>query len=221
MNKRLLFISVVLMLSILACSFGSIIPARVIGSGNVISETRSVSGFSSINLQGSAAVNVTFGPTESVVVKADDNILPLIETTVQGDKLVIATKSNANITNAGLVLVSITMKSIQDLTLSGSGNIVVTGLAGKNLAVSLPGSGNITVNGSADSVNIKLPGSGNIFCNGLKAHAVTVSLSGSGNIDVYASESLDANILGSGAIHYDGNPARVTKSVTGSGSITP
>lgn len=221
MNKKLYFGLSVLLLASMACAFASIAPERVVGSGKVVSETRSVSGFSSVTLQGSAEVDITFGTVESVVVKADDNILPLIETTVQGGRLIIATKSNASITTVNPIRVSVTMKTLQGLTLSGSGNMNVSGLVGKDLAIALPGSGNITVKGTADSLNISLNGSGDIICKGLKARSVTASLNGSGNIQVYASESLDGKILGSGAIHYDGNPAKVSKSISGSGSITP
>jgi len=38
---------------------------------------------------------------------------------------------------------------------------------------------------------------------------------------VFASQSRDASIRGPGEIRYDGNPAKVNKSVTGSGSILP
>ena len=90
-----------------------------------------------------------------------------------------------------------------------------------SLLFELPGSGNITVTGAADSVNISLPGSGNIYCDGLKAKSATVTLNGSGNIKVFASQSLDASIRGSGEVRYDGNQAKVNKSVIGSGSIMP
>jgi len=115
----------------------------------------------------------------------------------------------------------VTMKSLKGVTLSGSGNIDVSGLVGDSLLVDLPGSGNITVTGTAESVNVSLPGSGNIYCDGLKTKSATVTLNGSGNIKVYASQSLDANLRGSGEIRYDGNPAQVNKSITGSGGITP
>lgn len=221
MTKKLFFIMVAMMLATLACSVVSIGNNTVIGSGKVASQTRSESGFSSVMLEGSADVNVTFGPTESVVVEADDNILPLIETNAQNDQLIINTRSNTHITTSNPVRVTVTMKSLKGVTLSGSGNIDVSGLVGDNLLVDLPGSGNITITGTAESVNVSLPGSGSIYCDGLKTKSATVTLNGSGNIKVFASQSLEASIRGSGEIRYDGNPAKVNKSVTGSGSIMP
>ena len=221
MNNKLLIVFIVVALMMGACSFGTITPNIVVGSGKVTSETRSLGSFSSVVLEGSANVSVSFGASQLVTVEADDNILPLIETTVKNGQLVISTRSNTNLSTRDSVKVNITMESLNGITLSGSGNIRVSGLAGDSLAVNLPGSGNITVTGTSTSVQINLLGSGNIYCNGLQAKSATVKLNGSGNIEVNASQSLNANLLGSGTIRYSGNPSQVTKNVTGSGSITP
>lgn len=221
MNKKLLIVFIIMALVQGACSFGTFSPIIVVGSGKLLRENRSVSGFSSVELQGSANVDVTFGATELVVIEADDNILPLIETKVYNGQLIISTKSNTSINTANPVRVDVTMKALKGVTLSGSGNIDVAKMAGDSLTVTLPGSGKITVTGSSTAVNISLPGSGNILCSGLQAKTATVKLSGSGNVEVFASQSLDASILGSGTIRYSGNPAQVKKSVIGSGSITP
>ena len=87
--------------------------------------------------------------------------------------------------------------------------------------INLPGSGDLTVTGTANTVNISLPGSGNIYCNRLIAKSATVALNGSGNIEVFNMQNLDARVRGSGTIHYGGNPAQVSKNISGSGSIMP
>ena len=75
--------------------------------------------------------------------------------------------------------------------------------------------------GASRNVAINLPGSGNVHCDSLKAKSAKVTLMGSGTVAVYASQSLDASILGSGTIRYSGNPAQVTKHISGSGTIAP
>jgi hypothetical protein len=52
------------------------------------------------------------------------------------------------------------------------------------------------------------------------ARDATASIDGSGSIVLNATHSLDASISGSGSILYTGNPAQVTKSVSGSGTIS-
>jgi hypothetical protein len=220
-NKKLLFVFIILVFVQGACSFGTIVPNTVVGSGKVISETRNVSGFSSVELQGSANMEVTFGNAESVVITADDNILPLIETNVQTGQLIIRDKAKTNINPSTPVRVNVTIQALKGVTLSGSGKINVSQMAGDSLVINLTGSGSITVTGTVTAVNASLPGSGNIYCGGLHAKTAKVKLDGSGDIEIYASQSLDAGILGSGSILYSGNPAQVSKSIVGSGNITP
>lgn len=225
MYKNIFSILIILALSAMACSISTIAVnpgGQIQGSGNVVSENRSVSGFTSIALQGSANIYVTIGDTESVVVKTDDNILPLIETRVQNGQLIISTKDNTSYTtSADPVRVDVAMKSLDDINLRGSGMINVPELKGEAVNVNLPGSGNINVAGEVTHANINLGGSGIVSCSGLKAKTATVNLSGSGNVTIYASDSLDATLSGSGTIQYSGNPTNVSKNVTGSGSITP
>ncbi|MGE5071834.1 MAG: head GIN domain-containing protein [Anaerolineae bacterium] len=221
MKTRIRLTLATLILAALACSSLSTVTDRVIGSGHVAGEQRTVADFTAVELAGSADVNILLGEAQSVNVEADDNILPLIETKVTNGKLFVGTKSNVDYTTTNHVVVTVVVKSLDHVTLSGSGKVTVGDMHGTDLSVSLPGSGNINVEGSVDHLNISLAGSGMVQCNGLKAKDAIVTLAGSGTINVYASESLNATVQGSGAIHYDGNPANVTKNISGSGSITP
>ncbi|MGZ6316000.1 MAG: head GIN domain-containing protein [Anaerolineales bacterium] len=221
MNKRLQLSLVMLVMAALGCSGLSVVTNHVIGSGHVIGEPRNVASFTSVELAGSADVNILVGDAQSVNVEADDNIAPLIQTIVTNGKLVISTKPGVDFSSTNRVVVTVSMRSLEHVTLSGSGNLNVGAMMGPDLAVDLPGSGDITVEGGANNATIDLSGSGNIQCSTLKAKSAKVSLSGSGNVTVYASEILDANISGSGTIRYDGSPAQVTKGITGSGTITP
>ena len=222
MYKRMMAILIVLGLSTLACSVFNIqisLQQPVQGSGKVASERRDVAGFTSVGLYGSADVDVTFGDSETVVVEADDNILPLIDTKVQRGQLIINNKPNPSYRTSNPVLVHITMKSLDRVGLPGSGSFTVTGLSADSVKIDLPGSGSIHVTGEANQVNVSLNGSGIVSCKELKAQNATVRLNGSGNISVYASSSLDATIGGSGNILYSGSPAKLNKKVFGSGTI--
>ena len=58
--------------------------AATTGSGKALSETRAVSGFQAIALPGSIDVVVRQASSEGVQVRADDNVLPLVQTIVEG-----------------------------------------------------------------------------------------------------------------------------------------
>lgn len=220
--SRNMFLSIaVLLLASLACSTLTVGTNRVTGSGKVASEVRNLPDFTSVELAGSADVNILLSDKQSVNVQADDNILPLIETKVVNGTLVVNTKPLTSITTANGIIVTVGIKSLQRLTLTGSGNMRVAAMSGPDLTIALPGSGDITVEGTTNHVAITLAGSGNVLCSDLKAHNADVTLLGSGTIAVFADQSLNANLAGSGTIRYGGNPPRGSKHITGSGAITP
>lgn len=220
MWKKLLVVLMVAALFLPACSVAGNVLNVTRGSGNVIRETRNISGVTGIELAGSADVDITFGEAESLEVEAEDNIVPLIETKVENGRLVIGTKSNTSYSNTRPVTVHVTLKSLEAVSLSGSGSLSVQNFQGETFKVDLDGSGDIEVSGTADRADMTLGGSGKINAEQLKANSVKVTVDGSGEANVYAGEQLDAVVSGSGTIRYSGNPAQVNKDVSGSGSIT-
>lgn len=105
------------------------------------------------------------------------------------------------------------------VTLSGSGQISITGIDAPRLTVSLPGSGAIYAGGTVTQLHVTLGGSGLAQLNNVVARHVRAVDTGSGLIRVTATASLNATVSGSGEIIYSGNP-QVTSSVTGSGTVT-
>ncbi|MBC5828496.1 MAG: DUF2807 domain-containing protein [Candidatus Eremiobacteraeota bacterium] len=101
---------------------------------------------------------------------------------------------------------------------SGDGNFRLA--SGGSLNVAIFGSADMTAVGETDRVVASPQGSGDLSAGALRARDVSVESRGSGNARVYASESLDALVSGSGDVSYGGNPKRVTKKVSGSGDIS-
>jgi hypothetical protein len=189
------------------------------GSGVAATQSREVAAFQSIDLAGSNNVVIRVGERQSVVVKADDNLLDRVTTEVQSGRLVIA-NTPGSFTTKSPMRVEIDVPALDALTLSGSGNIVVSGVEAKRLAVSLPGSGTLAGNGTATRLDVTVGGSGMVQLTRLVASDVRADVSGSGSIFVTATKRLDASVSGSGAILYAGSPPNVTRNITGSGAIT-
>ncbi len=217
-TRFLPFLLAVILLT-MACNVSVPGSSAITGSGVTNRQQRSLPEFTGVELSGSADVVVNFGNEQSVVVEADDNILPLVETTVRGSTLVIGLKPFASLNTRQPIQVTMTVKALDVASISGSGNITINNLSAKTVNFALSGSGNITAAGNAERVTVSLNGSGNIFLDSLKAKSAGVKLKGSGNIKVYASESLEASIPGSGTVQYRGNPPAVNRSVTGSGNV--
>jgi membrane protein implicated in regulation of membrane protease activity len=198
-------------------AFGSSRTSVTVGSGNAVSQTRSVAPFSGVELTGSNNVVIRVGTPQSVVVRADSNLVGKVTTVVRDGRLLVG--DNGSFTPETPMLVTVTAPSLDALTISGSGNVAATGVETSYLAVSIPGSGNLNVSGTAGNVDVEVAGSGGAKLEGLTARDARAVLAGSGAIALTATNSLDARIAGSGTIVYAGNPPHVTKSITGSGVI--
>ncbi|MEW5993789.1 MAG: head GIN domain-containing protein [Candidatus Zixiibacteriota bacterium] len=116
--------------------------------------------------------------------------------------------------------------SIRDLTcgelrcdIGGSGDIALRNFQGELLECRIDGSGNIDADGLVNEIEIRVSGSGDVDARDLRAKAARVVSRGSGDVRVWAEESLEGSVHGSGDISYYGDPESVSKDVHGSGSI--
>jgi hypothetical protein len=187
------------------------------GSGVAATQSRVLARFSSLDLAGSNNVTVAVGRRQSVVVHADSNLLRHVTTRVVAGTLVVGTTGSFSTSSPMSVQVSV--PSLAAVTLSGSGEVAVTGIKAPRLTVTLPGSGTVYAGGTVTRLQVTLNGSGLAQLNSLAARDVHAIVAGSGLIRVTATASLNAAVTGSGAIIYTGNP-QVTSSVTGSGTVT-
>ncbi len=214
------------------------------GSGQLQTETRAITGFQGIALKGSLKLVLRQGAVERVEVRADNNLLALIETRVVERNGVPTleirerehTSWSANIDP----VVTIDVVNLKALSVSGSGNASVGDIKTSALEISVSGSGNVDmkhveavelavrVSGSGDArlagktgkLSLKISGSGEIDAFGLASDEAAVNVSGSGNAKVDARRSLAVAVSGSGDVAYMGNPT-VSSAIGGSGRVKP
>ncbi len=212
------------------------------GSGKVITETRNVSGFHAVDLAGFGELSITQGDSEALTVEGEDNILPKITTEVKNGTLTIGVDQSAgplglnptrtvrytltvkdldrlDLTGSGNIHSSSLKSTQMTITMSGSGNITLDKLEATDLSVTLSGSGNVDTSGTVTSQTVRLSGSGSYRAGNLKSGKTDVTITGSGSATVWATDSLQASISGSGSVDYYGSPQSIDKSVSGSGSI--
>jgi hypothetical protein len=184
----------------------------------VTSETRNVSGFSNISLEGSGRVVIEQGGAEALTVTSDDNLLPDIETAVRGSTLVLGGKSGVSLNPSQDIVFKVTVTNLDSLDISGSGTAEARGLHSPKMKIDISGSGEVSAEGADDELDIVISGSGRYRGDSLKSKRTRVEISGSGSALVASSETLNAIVSGSGSIEYVGNP-QVHQDVSGSGSI--
>ncbi|OFX16777.1 MAG: hypothetical protein A2033_09525 [Bacteroidetes bacterium GWA2_31_9] len=207
------------------------------GSGTSVEEQRSVGNFTKITSEGSFNVFIASGNECDVVVEAPKNILDYIKTSVSNNELVIDTKRGRCIDSDDNVNIYVTVKTLEKLTLSGSGNISTDSISTTNITLNISGSGSInselysnyieaTVSGSGDmklsgqnnESEMKITGSGKINAYDMPQNKVFATITGSGDIYLNVGTFLDVKITGSGDVYYIGSP-QVTTHISGSGNV--
>jgi hypothetical protein len=189
------------------------------GSGNIITQTVDVSDFDSVSLEGSGEVHIEQGQTESLTIEGDDNILPLLDTRVRGNQLVLSTKPNLGINPSQPIVYRVTVKDLTGLSLDGSGKYFVSPVSSDSMDISLMGSGDIRLDElTTGKLATELDGSGNILIDDLTATAVDASVNGSGDIELSGkADSQNVSFDGSGN-YLAGNLETSTANMDVSGS---
>jgi hypothetical protein len=190
------------------------------GSGVEASETRDVEAFSRIELNGQADVIVTIGGQQTMTVRADDNLLGDINTEVEDSTLEISQTGNVDLQPRAGITIEIALPNLDEVEVSGSGNVTVSRIDGGTLRIEVSGSGDVEATGQVEQVEADLSGSGELRLAQLVARNASIDVSGSGDAHVHATNSLAASVSGSGTITYAGNPPNVDTDVSGSGDVT-
>jgi len=189
------------------------------GSGVEATATRNVAPFSRVELAGSNNVEIHVGAKQSVTVEGDANLLRHVTTTVRGGELVVGTQGSFSTVAPMRVVVDV--PQLDEISLSGSGRLTASGVDTTRLTVRLDGSGAVYAHGRAARVLALLNGSGDLELQHVVARQAHAVIAGSGQIWVFATKSLTASVPGTGAVLYSGNPATVSKVVSGTGDVVP
>lgn len=188
------------------------------GSGNVVTETRDLSGFDSVEAGGVFQIEITSGKDFRVEVEADDNLLPLIRTEVDGDRLVISTEKRISSKNG--LKVRVFMPVVNAIETSGAANVTAADLKGSSITLSASGASKIAAAGQADEITVELSGASKLNASELKVTNATIDSSGASSADVNVSGDLVSDLSGASRVAYSGSPANVKTHKTGASSVS-
>ena len=133
------------------------------GNGNEGTENRIISDFSKLKSSGSFDVNVTYGDEYEVIVIAETNIIPYIETYVTNGTLHLDIRGLHNIKNHLPMQVHITTPQMRSIKQSGSGEITTGYFESNELEMFISGSGSITTSVDAARINASISGLDNFY----------------------------------------------------------
>ncbi|MEM1321242.1 MAG: head GIN domain-containing protein [Bacteroidota bacterium] len=231
------------LLMLLLCLISSTINAQswgkgIKGEGPIVTKELDIDAFTGIHLTTSADIYIKQGSTQKVTIEAQQNIIDLVKTSVKGKTWKIGYEKNVR--EAKSVKFYITLPTVTNLGVSGSGSVQTdgrfTGLDDLDVHISgsgdvkadveagdisthISGSGDVSLAGSANSHDIHISGSGDVESYRLQTENCDVHISGSGECEIYVKSKLDVAISGSGDVSYKGDPGSVRSKVSGSGDV--
>ena len=210
--KKLLLLSLLSVLSLSSCNWH-----RIHGNGSMKTEMRDVPEFEAITCDGSYEVQIDCQAKQSLSIETDENLLPYVKTEVHGKTLHIYTKGMLLPTNRIRVVAAV--QNISEFTSHGSTDGDINNVNNTSLEIGINGSGKLHLNGKSDEVKINVSGSSKIDALSLISESSRIQINGSGHIEVYAANSIDVQINGSGTVKYKGEPKSVNQQINGSGKI--
>jgi hypothetical protein len=129
-----------------------------------------------------------------------------------GNKMELQLRGSGNVSFAGRY-------RTLSAAVRGSGSLNLNAGSGESVELDMVGSGGIKSSGSCKTLDAQLTGSGQLDARHLAADKVTVNLKGSGTSHVFAKQSADLTLRGSGTIRVLGNPDQRNVDRNGSGGV--
>jgi len=232
---------VIYMLALSAMFSGCIFPiryTRVLGSGEVVTETRRVSGFTAVELSGIGNLIIEQGSKESLEITSEDNILKYLKSSVYGRNLRLGVDDFVSIEPTKEIIYHLTVKNLErieisglgnieiealetselDFKISGSGNAYIGNLQAGSLNLEVSGLGNVKIGGSVEDQRIELSGAGNYDAEDLKSSEARIEISGTGKAAMWVENELDVELSGMGNLQYYGSPILSTE-MSGMGTV--
>jgi hypothetical protein len=211
------------------------------GSGNVVSEERSVSGFHAVDISGSGEAVIVQGSEEGLTIEMEDNLLPYMKSEVVNGvlrigferedvlssfrptkpiKFQVRVKDLDSIDLSGAVNLTMDSLSTEKLStnVSGAGTIRIDQLQADLLTADLSGATTVTLSGKVTEQKIQMSGSGNYRAEDLQTNITSIDASGASKVRIYAMDELKLNLSGASDVEYYGTP-KLTQDVSGSADI--
>jgi len=188
------------------------------GDGTIQTESRSIADFSAINVSGAYQIKWVAG-NPSMTITADQNLLPLITTSVEGNTLQISGKMKLKATKG--ISMTIASSALADVHLSGPTELVINNLSVTDLKIESSGVSSLNVDGSVNNLDANLSGESKLNAKSLQTKNAKLSISGMSIADISATDALDATVSGASTLTYSGNPKSIEQKVSGLGKIQP
>lgn len=217
----ILVIVVVVGLVAAALWLGGMFPfGRVVGSGNVQTQERSFSNFSTVNVDSGFRVQISQAASYRISITTDDNVLNYVQVFETGTTLTIRLQPGMSFQTT-VLRAEITMPDFQALRLSGGVNGMAEGFVLQHdFRVELSGGSTFTMDGRANNLVALCSGGSSLNLSSFPVTNADIEFSGGSQGTISLSGTLNANLSGGSRLYYLGNPTFGNINTSGGSSIS-
>jgi hypothetical protein len=235
--KAKYFAIIAVMAGITLSGLSSCVFHCVKGSGNIITDSRQLSDFNKINIEGGFKVILKQDSSLGLKITADDNILKYIKVSVDDHRLHVY--SNKSFCNTGELTLNIGVKNLEEIKGSGAVDISADGkivakdinfkfsgaskvtmeLNAANVTTRSSGATELNLKGQATSHYIDLSGVGKVHAFDFVVGSYEIHTTGAGNCEVNVLNAINVHSTGASEVRYRGNPTTVTNDKSGASSL--
>ena len=221
-----------------ACSFSFLAAQSVTGSGEVVEQARSVGAFTAIEVSKGVDLFIRQGNSQQVVVKADDNLVDLVSTEVDGQTLRIRTRGNMRRVTALDVYVTVTdlerieassgsdVKGESKLELErlaldmSSGSDLELDIEARELTCRLSGGSDADLSGEVSSLEVTATGGSDLQARDLLVTGRCIlDVSSASDAFIRVEGELEVEASGASDVTVKGNPTVVRQRASGGSDI--
>lgn len=206
----------------------------IVGSGREMEDERSVASFQSVRVANGLKATVIIGEAQSVVVKGDDNIVPELQTVVEGGALIVKMPDRVTFSSSIGVGVTVTVPSLTGLQASGGSVVTASEIEAERFSLTASGGSVVSYTGTSNRLEVDASGgsvltlvgetdelvlssSGGSVHKGkaLDSRIAEVSASGGSSLTLAISERLKLSLSGGSVLRVKGRPEVTTSSLSG------
>jgi Putative auto-transporter adhesin, head GIN domain len=186
-----------------------------------IDRTIDIGAFNAVAVAGSTDADISVGPAQSIVLRGPKAVVDNLEVVLKDGALLIKQKKSSwGVSSKENAKAIITTPTLNKVAVSGSGNMLVSGVKTADFGIAVSGSGDVKASGSCTGLKSSISGSGDVDASALKCSTATVSVAGSGDSKAFASKDVTISIAGSGDVKIFGAPAgSCSINIAGSGDV--
>jgi hypothetical protein len=190
----------------------------VVGQGPVVTEDRQVQAFTTVEIKNGIKLELSVGDTTSVQVMAQQNIVPLISTTVANGRLTAQTTGSV-VTTQPLV-VHVVTPSLNALSMSGGAYAEVGGVTSQAFSLDADSGANANIAGATDTLTINAKNGALLQLDGFAArdinltaqNGVTGTINASGTVTGSASDGVLLSVSGGATVNVSTSAGAIVTS---------